>query len=529
MDTVVLLCDALRAPGVRDVLRAVSGEGSRSLRVLGQDGSVLVKEGEETEGEVASRSVSLGGKEIGRVVIASGGGLKGSEEAEVAARIAAACIETRLEAESQMEGLTGEIVERYEEINLLYDLTSELSGLFDEMAIARHAVNTIAHIVDVETAAILLHNEEAGRFVMAALGGTAPVFDQHIVGPDDRGLLGELAERREPIIANSRGELPDRVIEEEKYFPISGILAAPLLHLAGTEDEVLIGVAIVCGKRSGIFCSGDEKLVGAICSQAATSIYSTRMFAEHKDSTLLRRDMDLAEQIQSTMLPDKAPEVAGADIAGQCVTAVNVGGDYFDYITNSEGAVTILLGDVTGHSLGAALMMTAARATLRSIVSEAGGPAEVIRRTNALLYNDLDSSDLMISLFAGHYVPATRKLLYASAGHNPPFLIRNGSVEGEPLDPTGIILGVMPDADYDVKYHNLEPGDIVFFYTDGVTEAMDENREQFGEKRLVRVLCENSHRSANDIMIAVSRAVQVWMGSGKPTDDITSVVLKINE
>ncbi len=529
MEFVEILSEALDAPVLRRLLTAVSGEGTGKLRVIGQDGNVLMEEGETLDGEIASQGVSLDGREIARVEIAY---LKGSGEEEgaaTAARLAAACIETRLDAEVQLECLTREIVERYEEINLLYELNSKLGGLFDVGEISRCAVETIAKMVDVETAAILLHDKKEGRFVMAALGGASPVFAKNIAGPDNRGLLGRLAERRVSIIANSSGELPDKVVEEESYFPVSGVLAVPLLHLADTESEVLMGVAILCGKRSGIFRSSDEKLVAAVCAQATTSIYGARMFAEHKESTIMRREMDLAEQIQTAMLPDRAPEVAGAEIAGRCDTAVNVGGDYFDYIVNEEGAVSILLGDVTGHSIGAALMMTAARATLRSIVSKAGGPAEVIRRTNALLYTDLDRSDLMISLFAGLYVPATRKLLYANAGHNPPFLIRKGCREAEPLGSTGIILGVLPEAEYDVEYLGLEPGDLVFFYTDGVTEAMNHKREQFGEDRLCNVLFENSWRSAAEIIDAVSRTVTTWIGSGKPTDDITSVVLKVNE
>jgi sigma-B regulation protein RsbU (phosphoserine phosphatase) len=338
-----------------------------------------------------------------------------------------------------------------------------------------------------------------------------------------------VAKKREAILANAEGELPADVVKEEKFLPTSGVLAVPMMHLAGTEDEVLVGVAILSGKANGVFDTGDEKLMGAICSQAATAIYSARMVNELKETSLMRRDMELAQQIQSTMLPESAPEVPGAEIAGRCDTAVNVGGDYFDYIINNEGAVSILLGDVTGHSLGAALMMTAARATLRSVVSEAGGPAEVIRRTNTLLHGDLDRSDLMISLFAGLYVPATRKLLYASAGHNPPLVLRRSGGDAERLEPTGIILGVLPDADYDVKYLSLEPGDVVFFYTDGVTEAMDGERRQFGEERLVNVLRENLDQPAEGIIRAVSRAVQVWMGYGKPTDDITSVVLRVLE
>lgn len=528
MESVEILGEVLELPGIKHALSEVSGGGARPLRVVGRGGTVLAAEGEMSGGAVARCALSLDGEEVGNVEVSAGGsGPDG--DADAAARIAAACIESRLDAEAQLESFTREIVERYEEINLLYDLTSELGGLFDESAIARHVMDTIAQIVDVDTAAILLYNDEAGRFATAALGGAAPIIDGYFVGPGDRGLLGRLAMKRVAILANADGELPAEVVEEEKFLPTSGILAVPILHLAGTKDEVLVGVAILCGKATGIFDTGDEKLMGAICSQAASAIYRARMVNELKESSLMRRDMELAQQIQSTMLPEEAPEVPGAEIAGHCDTAVNVGGDYFDYIINNEGAVSILLGDVTGHSLGAALMMTAARATLRSIVSGAGGPAEVIRRTNTLLYGDLDRAELMISLFAGHYVPATRKLLYASAGHNPPLVVRRNGGEVERLDPTGIILGVVPDADYDVKYLNLEPGDVVFFYTDGVTEAMDGERRQFGEERLVNVLRENVDRPAEEIIRAVSRAVQAWMGYGKPTDDITSVVLRVLE
>jgi len=517
------------APRTEEVLTALSGGAPLALRVVGPEGDILAERGEAVHDPFATSPVSLGGEEVGRVEVAIRVGGGGAEGANIAAQVLSSFLVSQLEAESQLEGFTQEIVERYEEINLLYDLNSELGALFDESEIARRAMDTIVQIIDVKTAAILLADPEGGLFTCAATGGTAPTVDHSFVGSGERGLLGLMAGQRRSILANSTGELPDNIAEEEKVFPTSGILATPLLHSPGADNEILIGVAILCGKANGTFTSGDEKLMGAISSQAATSIYNARMVAELKKSSLFQRDMELAEQIQLTMLPAESPELPGAEIAGRCDTAVNVGGDYFDYIPTDDGGVSILLGDVTGHSLGAALMMMAARATLRSIASETGGPAEVVRRSNALLYDDLDRSDLMISLVVGHYIPEKKRLLYANAGHNPPFRIRAARGEVETLASSGIILGVLPDADYDVNVLDLEPGDLVFFYTDGVTEARGEGRGQFGEERLCAVLRENRHLSAREIIEVVANSVQVWIGKGKPTDDATSVVLKVHE
>ncbi len=529
MESNEALVEAVAAPGVKEVLEALSTVSGCAVHVRGADGNLL-SPGEESAvgasaGKIGRKAITVAGEEVGSVEVSGGDG----GTTELAAQAAAACLENHLDAERQFESLTQEIVERYEEVNLLYDLSAELGVLFDVEEIARRSLETALQIMEVKTAAFLVCDEKTGRFTAAAVAGTAPEIDTTFAADGKTGLLGEISAQRKSIVANGEGELPKKVRAEEKRFPTSGLLAVPLLHSPDTPEEVLLGAALFHGKTAGPFRSGDEKLIGAISSQAATAIYNTRLVEELKESTRFKRDMELAEQIQSSMLPARAPSIEGAQLAGRCETAVNVGGDYYDYVVNAEGDVDILLGDVTGHSLGAALMMTAARATLRSIVSDSPGPDTVARRSNTLLYDDLDRSDLMISLFVARYVPGTRRLSYANAGHNPPFVIRRGGVAVESLGPTGIILGVLPDTEYELKEVVLEPGDVVFFYTDGVTEAMDAERNQFGEERLCSVLARNTGRSAAGVIDAVSEAVKEWIGNGKATDDITSLALKVDE
>lgn len=472
--------------------------------------------------------LSIWGKQVGvvRVGVSDGEEEKSSE----IARIVSMYAESILDAEYQMGSLAQEITEKYEEVNLLYDLSDELGALFDERKIGVTILNRLGTIIPVGCASVFLLRD--GGYVSVAMltpgQGVceAPVRDQEI--SSELGVLGELTRKRKPILVTDENSLDAEVRESEKILPVDSVLAVPLLRSPEQKDETLLGAIVLTAKKNNEpFNTGDQKLVSAVASQASTAIYNARLVDELKDAERMKRDFELAQEIQRSLLPKEAPTLEGVDLAGNCVTAKNVGGDYYDYVIKEGESVSILVGDVTGHDLGSALLMSTARATLLAAVSESDNPGVVLKHANRILYPDLTRSNLLISLFAARLDLRTRELLFANGGHNPPLLLRATSDRPERLDADGLILGVEEDVKYEVGTRKLGKGDMVLFYTDGIVEARSSRGEILGEERLCRFIAKHRHRPAQSIVDALFEDADKFISGVRIKDDITLVVLKI--
>ncbi len=243
-----------------------------------------------------------------------------------------------------------------------------------------------------------------------------------------------------------------------------------------------------------------------------------------KERDRLEHELDLARRIQRRLLPDGPPHVAGVEIAGGSEPAREVGGDYYDHIPLGDGRVLLVIADVSGKGVPAALLMSAFRASLMSQDAEASGPAEVARRLNDFLHRSVDPGKF-VTAFLGFLDGRTGRFVYANAGHNPPVLLRrDGTVEW--LATGGLILGIMPDSRFEAGEALLEPGDMLALYTDGVTEGADATHEQFGEDRLVAALQRLAGQPCAEIARSLMREVRAFEGAQGPADDLTVLVVR---
>ncbi|HEY6837721.1 MAG TPA: PP2C family protein-serine/threonine phosphatase, partial [Geobacteraceae bacterium] len=245
------------------------------------------------------------------------------------------------------------------------------------------------------------------------------------------------------------------------------------------------------------------------------------------ENSRMLRDMELARQIQLSLLPTSPPRVSGVGLAGCCVPAAHVGGDYYDYYSRAPGIVDVVVADVSGHSIGAALMTAEARSALRAQLATGDSAGEVLAALNRTLHNDLDRSELFITLFCASYAAASRTLTYANAGHVSPLLLRRGEAACRWLDAEGLILGVREEVTFEEKRLQLEEGDVLLFYTDGVTEARNTAGELFGPGRLCSILRRRHDESPQAVLDAVLAEIAVFTGSSVLEDDVTMVVMKV--
>jgi serine phosphatase RsbU (regulator of sigma subunit) len=297
--------------------------------------------------------------------------------------------------------------------------------------------------------------------------------------------------------------------------------------------EKIIGVINMADKPfHKSYSSGDMKLLASISSQAALSIYNSMLIRELKENERIQKEMEIAEAVQKNLLPAKAPEISGIDLAGRCLSAKRVGGDYYDFFpTPGEGGLGIVIADISGHSVSAAIMMAITRGLLQSEAIRNNGPATLLADVNRLLFHDLESSELFITMIYASYCPKRRSISLSNGGHNPPLLFRARSKRPEFLESDGMAIGFLPEVAFEERRLRLHRGDLLVLYTDGIIEAEDPHGNPFGMDRFISLLAKNRGRSSGDVLEKSYQAVLKYIGQDDPhhvqEDDITLVVMKV--
>jgi len=239
----------------------------------------------------------------------------------------------------------------------------------------------------------------------------------------------------------------------------------------------------------------------------------------------MQRDLSQAAEIQGRMLPAKAPVVPGTDLAGFNAACRTVGGDYYDFFPYPDGRVALALGDVSGKGMPASLMMMALHARVQVLAEDPGNLAAFMTRINKATCANCPSNRF-ITFFFCVLDTKTGDLRFANAGHNPPIVVR-ASGEAEMLEGGGPVLGILPIASYSEMRINLQKGDMLVLYSDGVTEANDVDQNEYDEERFIEVLKKHRTEPASAIVQAVTKSLAEFATGAPQADDITLVVAKV--
>jgi len=253
------------------------------------------------------------------------------------------------------------------------------------------------------------------------------------------------------------------------------------------------------------------------------------------------RQLGMGAEIQAELLPNRCPLIEGVTVAARCRSAFEVGGDYYDFIpTQPQGSGpglaaarwALVIGDVMGKGVPAGLLMALLRGLLRAEVLSGHAPDRILHDLNQLAQEDLAHSHRFVTLFYSDFDPRTRLLRYANAGHHPPLIWRRGTGQVERLDAPGVVIGLQPGADYDAGQTLLEPGDVLLYFTDGVTEAVGFRGERFEEHRLInqfQMVC-HGDLGAQEILDLLFARLDRFVGADRQLDDDASlVVLKVGD
>lgn len=239
----------------------------------------------------------------------------------------------------------------------------------------------------------------------------------------------------------------------------------------------------------------------------------------------LEQEMNIARDIQMELLPKSFPKIAGIDMFGFTVPARQVGGDCYDVIDLGDGKLGITIGDVSGKGTPAAILMANLQAAVRALSESGVGPTMLVERVNRLVYGYTEES-VFITFFYCVFDTRTGEIEYVNAGHNPPCVLREDGSK-EYLRQGGLVIGIVPDANYEQGKARLTPGDDLVLYTDGITEAANPNGEMFGEERLEDLLVKHRRDSARDIEERVYSGLRDFTAGASQADDLTMVVVKV--
>lgn len=318
----------------------------------------------------------------------------------------------------------------------------------------------------------------------------------------------------------------------------------------GTDIQVFGTPILVKNAERGrlyIFSSHSEyqwnstrrKLLQLVSDQTAVAIANHELTVQLRAKERQDRELEIASEIQLRLFPRQCPKIKGTQLAAKCKTASRVGGDYYDFIpvnydqlNSQDNSVpwSIVIGDVMGKGVPAGLIMTMTRGMLRAEVLNRHSPAQIMQHLNRVMYDDLDNSRRFVTLFYSEYDPKTQIMSYTNAAHNPPLLWQATTGLIKALDTKGMLIGLVPDSEYEYAEVQLAPGDTIMYYTDGFTDAVNNYGERFDEDNLHRAFawaCQNLEKP-QEILDYLFQEVDNFIGSGnKIIDDMTLVIMRI--
>jgi serine phosphatase RsbU (regulator of sigma subunit) len=382
-------------------------------------------------------------------------------------------------------------------------------------------------VTGVDRCAVLLRGEDGNfhvRTAHALRGGLADAYRDAIIAPSELPLLDDACTLGQPLVVEDAYQSPRVPDAWRARFGSRTILVVPLL----VADEVIGALVADDVETTHMFSERRVRILSGIASQAAIALENARLQAQESERVRLARELELAQAIQQSLLPQEAPSVPGYQIAYRWVAAREVGGDIFDFVLLPLSNLGLVIADVSGKGIPAALYMMFARTLLRAVAFSGREPAAMLIRTNELMMAD-STSDYFVTAYYSLLDVRQHTLTYASAGHNLAAYIPASGDPVQPMITKGIPLGVIPEAEIEQKRLALAPGDVVVFYTDGVSEAMNASDEEFGSERLFAVLHAQRGQSAEAIADAIQTAVRDFAGNVAQHDDFTLLVLKRDE
>jgi sigma-B regulation protein RsbU (phosphoserine phosphatase) len=412
-----------------------------------------------------------------------------------------------------------------ERLALLYELSQAFNSSLDLDEVLNRVIDEVIVALRAERGFVMLFDDNGQLSFRVARG-----MDQHIIHDPvfqvSLSVVEGVARQGQPVLTGD-AQLDPRfnMRQSVRLLGLRSILCVPLRY-----RERILGTIYVDNRiQAGLFGQADLDLLNAIAYSAATAIENARLYRVAVEKGRLEREIQMARQVQASLLPTQVPQIPGWEFVARWLPARQVAGDYYDFIEAADGNLGMVVADVSDKGMPAALFMALTRSFVRASVDASLPPRDGMLRANRLICADSESG-MFVTLFYALLEAERNALTYINAGHNPPLYFQMGKRPGQGalsrLGRTGMALGVDDGAVYDQRTLALNPGDFVVMYTDGVTDAFNPQGESFGMDRLESLILANRDRSAAEIVDAVERAVQNFTAAAPLFDDITLLVAR---
>jgi len=413
--------------------------------------------------------------------------------------------------------------EQFASQKVLIDLSNELSTVVGLDNILQLMKKTFINALKINTFGIMLRDKDGHLSLVDGVGmknEKCMITESRIVQfLKDKYLITKYPSiEQTDFKAVFPDEKAERLISEGVYTIIPMLVKTKIVGL------LLFGL-----KHSGSHFAGkDLELLWAAANQAAISIENARLYKSEVEKQKIERDLDLARKIQQGLLPQCIPDMHGLDICGEMIPAMQVGGDYYDLIQISDSKLFVVVGDVSGKGLSASLYMTKLQTMIKLSCSDNKSPKEILIDINRRIYEEMDRSSF-VTISLALFDLENKTLRFCRAGHMPVLMASNGTVQSYRTQGLGVGIerGIVFEKSLVEEEVKLSPGQIYAFFTDGVTEAMNEKNELFGDENLNSILKNKSKFRSSDIVNEIWSSVKSFRGEAEVNDDMTMVVVKV--
>ncbi len=481
-----------------------SAEGPR--RVITARGELLV--------------VAIPGPRTAWLAIGPCGG--GTPELDAYRRFLLPVVAQYLQSALEVEHAATELAERYEEINLLYTI-SEILGravILEETAVT--ILEEVSATVGARRASILVHDRVTDTLqVVAALGLVAA--EAPPIAVDDACSVSALVFREQHLRIVEEGEL---LCDAERPYRKGAMMSVPIMWTSPAGGSEPLGVVNLSGRHGDQpFTAGDQKLMAAIATQIGTAIQNARLVRASLNQQKLVQEMQLAHDLQMKLLPRADTVAPEATVDARVIPAESVGGDFYNLFRLGEGRTGAMIGDVSGHGYRAALIMALTMSATAIHAQRTADPAQTLDALLHSIRDELETTEMYVSVFYGVVDPAAGTLRYANTGHPHAFVIgADGSLQRLPaLDPP---LGMVSDAPRALERPWAAGSDLLVLFTDGISDARDRAGDRLGEQAVLDIFVKHRAEAPNVIVDRVFEVLRQHMGDTPKRDDLTLVVLR---
>ncbi|MBN2384951.1 SpoIIE family protein phosphatase [bacterium] len=412
-----------------------------------------------------------------------------------------------------------------DKMNFLHAVSQTLSEQKPLPRLLHEIIESSKKVMNAEACSLLIHDARENKLRFVVVAGDQADYLKGGTVEFGVGIAGWVAAHRQPLLISNCYDDPrfNPEYDRKSEFESRTMMCVPLVR----KDQ-LLGVIQVINKIGGDhFDRQDLTIFETLAGQCAIAIENSRLLEQQIESKALERELETAREIQLSLLPTTLPDYSDLDIATQLISAKQVGGDYYNIISVSDTHSLFFITDVTGKSISAALIVSTIHACLQTFLTldrNRFDLARLVSSMNEVLLHSTTGGKFASAWF-GLYDHNRKMLIYINAGHNPPFLFRENQPGPLELMTGGLPLGCFSEP-YQQQELQMQVSDILVMYTDGVVEAWDENRNMFGEERLIKSVVEYRTGTAHDILSGIELEVRRHVGQATQNDDFTCVILR---